>query len=1136
MFSQFKNKIKENEKINTISKKIQNKFGELSMNGASNSPTQPHKDRNFKLTFGNQIFIPPPLPVFEPNPNLFKSIEQTEYSENPFSFYYEEFQEDFPQPNLTVSSESIPNITPEPTEGLHPYGFGYESYSQRRNNYSQLADTKPHFLRASSENPIRPYASIPANQRCLSKSEVMQCLQPSQVVYICVTDTSFTSREKRAFMKKLGQFSNLETLILKSCGINAFANGTRFPQLRFCDLSNNSIRNSSGLKKLTKYSLKLEVLNLSGNPFAAASEVENKQRQNRLCSQLTQLENISNKLIPVDDRITAINLHGPTSRKQNIDKIRWELNLDNVPEIRAMRPIASGWQPEAILQLNLSGCQLRYFNVGHFVNLNSLDLSANGIVDITTSGMEKCTYLQFVNLSSNQISRVESVYLFEFTPSIRCVHLHGNPFFLNSYRKEIIYRTRDCIGTNRSLGIQQIDHEMVSIEEKVSVISQFESNKKTLEEAQLIANDYRWKLLIIERYGHKQLQNIPNFFHHFKTLAFPKSSLIGVEVSSFANVELIDFSQNDLISFTGLNQLYKLRILYLQENPRLDTTSVIKQLSQLENLEAINFSVTVDANHVRSPSKARAYRDQLLAAVIPKNRKFSLLDNTSIGHSERVQAYTNAGYSADLVEKYKFFLALTVNCTLPFNRGLYPDQVEIGQQYNPMEIISLRRLRDWSLSSDAINFQYFQNIEEIDLTNNRLTDITNIGLQSLNKLTKLCVINNQISTPLPVIAHILDHLTSLEIFAIRGNPIMMSPSDRLQLIGHMSTMKSPSNDQHLKVLDTEITIFDKVEGWKLVGASLRDAELLKLSFIVNFKSLDLYDHQMLNLELCDCALEYLDVTPFVNLKTLLIPNNRFRNISNIVGLENLKELFALDLRNNELNSMNDIKNVLLQIPNLRVIGLIGNPLSKLATAPSATYNYRPKFLSLVSPIYQSHGYPLSILDSTEITCDELLEAATQSMPSGHSDYKKEQLFSISLLRKSFSPDYTNLTELDLSYCSLTYLNFKLLPSLIILSLSDNSISDSNIKDSGLQTLQNLRALDIRNNKLKKLSIFCKVFDLLSIETLFIDENPCFEKDTQKERVRFFKKLTNSRILTTFKYMNGVQVTPIDTVQFSKKKK
>ncbi|KAN0055299.1 hypothetical protein ACTA71_008409 [Dictyostelium dimigraforme] len=197
-------------------------------------------------------------------------------------------------------------------------------------------------------------------------------------------------------------------------------------------------------------------------------------------------------------------------------------------------------------------------------------------------------------------------------------------------------------------------------------------------------------------------------------------------------------------------------------------------------------------------------------------------------------------------------------------------------------------------------------------------------------------------------------------------------------------------------------------------------------------------------ELCDCALEYLDITPFLNLRILLLANNKFKLLSNIIGLgsgglsgsnSSCQQLFALDLRNNQSDSISDMKILLLSLSQLSVIGLSGNGFTK--SSASQTYNYRSKFLALITPLSQSHLYPLSMLDSNEITPDEINDCQP-------------------------------------------------------------------VVESRISSLNGLKALDLRNNRLKDLSTLCKIIDLLNIETLFIEENSCFEKDAPKDRINNIK--------------------------------
>eukprot|EP01132_Coremiostelium_polycephalum_P007517 gene7517-9238_t len=1109
MFYSVKNFLEKNLSETEIDKKLNTIKGKIL---GSSSPKQA-RDRRYALTFSQTIQIPPPLPSIQPNSNYLKTIE-TDYSENPFSFYFEEFEESFPAPNLMVEEE-LPTIQ-EPQEGLHPYGMDLNAYQAKRQT-TPAQDITPHFLRGKP-TPIKNYNQTPANVRILNVVELQSSLSLSQITYLCIQDTKVTGKTKKLMFKNLGQCVNLETMILKKIDIGSIRSSVRLPCLRFCDLSQNRINSMGSIKSILKHSPLLEVLNLMGNSIVKDDYYL------RISGKLPLLEVVSQKQLTIDDRIRAIQIYGTYEQRQRIDQTRWELNLDNIQEIRNLRQLQPGWQPQLIHTIAFPNSQLRYFYVGNFPNLNHLDLSNNLIFDISQSGLEKCDHLFTVNFRNNILSKPETINIFEFTPSIRYITLSDNPR-LTGYRQRLVYLTRNVKGTNRTIGLVQIDDVAVSKDEKIKAVEVFEPGNNA-------SAIYRWKLLLIERFGHKQLQTIPDLLSHVKNCTFPKSGISICDISAFVNVQILDFSFNGLVSFTGLQHLKKLRILYLNDNPDLDTNHIVQQLLNTDSLESFNFFVS-QTGHPRSPNSPgnKDYRALVLKTIVPKNRSLLLVDNTTISYSERVQAYASSGFPVDVVEKYRFFLSLTVNCTMHFNRGIHPDQVEIGKQYDPNQITALRRLRDWNLISDVCNFSFFQNLTEIDLTNNKFTDILNVGFQSLSQLKKLCLVNNQIQTPLPMIAQFLDSMSSLEIIALRGNPIMKTPNDRLTLIGLMASMKQLVTT--LKVIDTEVTIYDKVEGWKLAGGSLMDAESFKLTYIVKMKSIDLFDHNLVHLELCDCGLEFLDITKFVNIKTLLLPNNRFKRIKDIQHLVALKELFALDLRFNDLMSVEEVRESILEIPGLQALGLFGNPFTR-GPNNNSNYNYRPKFLAMINPLFQHHLYPLSILDTSEITVEEITEGVSSLMNSNSSD-KKELMFNISLLRKSTSMQFELITELDLRGSGLTFMNLSKFPRLVVLCLSDNNISDNNLKDSGINTLSDLKALDLRNNKLKDLIVLCKIVDLLNVETLFLEENPCFDKDSQKDRVRFFKKLTNSKVLTTLKYLNGTTISSLDTSKFGKSK-
>ena len=69
----------------------------------------------------------------------------------------------------------------------------------------------------------------------------------------------------------------------------------------------------------------------------------------------------------------------------------------------------------------------------------------------------------------------------------------------------------------------------------------------------------------------------------------------------------------------------------------------------------------------------------------------------------------------------------------------------IGAQYKPSKVKSLLRLNGIGIVSSAVDFKKFDHLEEINLSKNKLTDLTCMGLQALKKLRVLDVSDNSIS-------------------------------------------------------------------------------------------------------------------------------------------------------------------------------------------------------------------------------------------------------------------------------------------------------------------------------------------------------------------------------------------------------
>jgi len=291
------------------------------------------------------------------------------------------------------------------------------------------------------------------------------------------------------------------------------------------------------------------------------------------------------------------------------------------------------------------------------------------------------------------------------------------------------------------------------------------------------------------------------------------------------------------------------------------------------------------------------------------------------------------------------------------------------------------------------------------------------------------------------------------------------------------------------------------------------------------------------LDLSDTELAAGDFGKFINVRSLVLSNNRIENVEYIASLTQLKNLEVLDLRYNLISKAEAIANLVQQITQLSALGLLGNRFSRDA-------NYRSKFLSLIPGVYRIRGHPLCVLDSNEITISEraLAMPADGANPSSRmgslrsSATLKSLRWNAALLRRlPATIPFDAILEGDFSRCTLSGIDLSMLPSMEKLSLAHNKITDANLEKSNLSGLTNLRTLDLRDNKLKNLDSVCEVIDHLTcLEVLWVEENLCFSADNGTTRIRFFKKLKRQN--GQLKTLNGHNVSTQDLVMLGQSKR
>jgi Leucine-rich repeat (LRR) protein len=250
----------------------------------------------------------------------------------------------------------------------------------------------------------------------------------------------------------------------------------------------------------------------------------------------------------VEERLRAIGSQGSKGQKKDVDFMRWDLAISNLPELKDMQV----WRPEKLTKLSLQNCRLTEFHVGTLTNLEELDLSHNQISELLGSGVEQLQLVQKISFSHNKIVNKKQLAVFEFPARLRSLHLEGNrdqQKDLSNYRSLVIYITRNLKGTNRCTGLLDLDGSPISLEERINAVTEH-GKKKT--DGQL----HRWNLALMDYYGHQQMRT-PNFLSHIRHLKLPNTNLSVIDLRGLFSLEVIDLSGNALITLDGLKELPK---------------------------------------------------------------------------------------------------------------------------------------------------------------------------------------------------------------------------------------------------------------------------------------------------------------------------------------------------------------------------------------------------------------------------------------------------------------------------------------------------------------------------------------------------------------------------------------------------
>eukprot|EP01114_Cavostelium_apophysatum_P010445 TRINITY_DN2416_c0_g1_i11.p1 TRINITY_DN2416_c0_g1~~TRINITY_DN2416_c0_g1_i11.p1 ORF type:complete len:2801 (+),score=908.52 TRINITY_DN2416_c0_g1_i11:43-8445(+) len=1025
--------------------------------------------------------------------------DYAEQKTTPFSFETSEPE----VPDLSLQEEKPPEISvefdvtetkDEPEVGIEPEDINVETQDKTRKSLPFVKYSPVYYKFLEDVGPLRNLDEFDKEEKIENWEDLENSKKYDEITFIRIEQIP-SKVDLKQLLKKIGQFPNVQVLILSGLNLQKRVSEITLDKLRYCDISRNSVTDLTPILDCFRRSPMLEVAVIS--PDNPANLKPNSK--DRVIASCPNLKTLNGKSIDMEERMQAIITQGTKQQQQkkNVDFVRWDLNVALSEEENICSPLSSMryWQPELIKKISFPNSKLECFHVGTLPQLEELNLSGNWISELLGSGIEQCQRLVRFDISNNRISSKKSLSVFPFTSGLCYLSIQNNrdPVTgkeLSNYRDFLIYLTRNLKGTNRSTGLVELDGSPISMDERVNAV-QIHGKKKS---AALL---HKWNLCLMDYYGHVQLRT-PGFLSNIKHCRMPSMNLSMVDLRGFFSLEVLDLSGNNLIEVDGINELPNLRLLNLSGNSNLDLPTTLQSLKENVLLEQVSFAIDSDEKHVLY-IKSKKYRQKVLVSLLMKNPKFTFLDNVLITPEERVDCLQHSpGYDKKDVEKFKFELSLLLNIVEPWDRDYHYSVISVGCQYDPSSVLSLRRMNGRDLCSSACDFSPFLSLQELNLSHNRITDIHNLGLEKLSNLKILDLSSNQIAISLKEMGSFLDGMKSLECVAVRDNPSMRSEVERKKLIGLMESMRQV--DCRLKVIDTTVFIDERIEAWKSAGGNPEQAELLRYKAVMYQRTpTENYNpNQLTTLDLNDSGFQRVDVSEFKNLEILLLRKNKLVT-SNETGITSLKKLTVLDLRDNRIERLEEAVDLVRSLTNLKTLGFGGNKCTE-------GKNWRQKLLVQLPELHEKHQ-ELKMIDESEITVEEIVQAWKSSSASNKEESRNFRFQVLSLLKipRSAFNDPSGLEELDFSNSGLSHVDLSKYPNLLQLSLAKNQLKS--LEGSHVQDLLELRALDLSENALKDIDEVCgSLQNLKSLKILLLNGNPCFSVNDSENRIRFLSKM------------------------------
>eukprot|EP01116_Phalansterium_solitarium_P008701 TRINITY_DN22662_c0_g1_i1.p1 TRINITY_DN22662_c0_g1~~TRINITY_DN22662_c0_g1_i1.p1 ORF type:complete len:362 (+),score=117.48 TRINITY_DN22662_c0_g1_i1:1414-2499(+) len=296
----------------------------------------------------------------------------------PFSFdtSFQEVAELMPE--IDTSAEPGDGFR-EPSGGTYMDPFDPEKYDEVRQSIPFL-EYEPHIFQT---RPLRSPESFSQAEKLVEAARLGQGL--GNVTFVCIGDIKLDLKTRKRLGKLLCGYTKLECLVLRRIGLKSLPNFKPVPPgLKYIDVSGNQLSDLDQLVKIVARAPGLEVLTTTDNPVTEKRGFRQRLVGSNVSLTLRWLNGVA---VTTDERLQALANFAPKGCKLDLDMIRWDVCFSSSPDVFAMR--GGSWKPEALTRLELPGCDLTVFHVGHLRALRQLNIARNKISLVRGPGSEQ---------------------------------------------------------------------------------------------------------------------------------------------------------------------------------------------------------------------------------------------------------------------------------------------------------------------------------------------------------------------------------------------------------------------------------------------------------------------------------------------------------------------------------------------------------------------------------------------------------------------------------------------------------------------------------------------------------------------------------------------------------------------------